>query len=446
MGVLPVTTHHLRRLVIVALAVVLPLAATSIGVAMPKAAAAAVTGTSMISATAPKSQQIVKAAAPADDSTCVTPGAICLPDGDFTVTYTVTITGSGDCAWTADIDWGDGTTDTVNYGDAGFTEEHHYTDPGLYDVSVTGSGVSTDPDGTCTFYPYSAEVEVPLSCTHTYQTTVTEYAGNDNGLPHLFSDKVTFSWCTDGNGHVQILSSSQDPTVEQSGFSFFGAQIALLKAVGLTFGVTPATAPTPAITNEPDFTSASTTASGLSFNEDLNLGQDLVALAGSAIGGAITERLAAELVVLIRSGRLGSISATLLRSWGAIATSFGVWAAQDFGLPRSWATAWLKNLPIDEIVDEVKDLGTEFATTAAETLQALNTNVTLGNVIDAVQSAIQKIGSALDFTTVDWAPQITVTVNGGRAPSADDVNDTNSKEALDIFVERPPIVMTTPES
>ena len=125
-----------------------------------------------------------------------------------------------------------------------------------------------------------------------YQTVVTEHAGDDNGLPELFTDKVTLSWCTDGSGHVQILSSSQAPSVQASGFSFSGAEIALLNTVGITFGVTPATAPVPAIDNEPSY--ASTTASGLSFNESLDLGQDLVALAGSYIGGAITDRLAAE--------------------------------------------------------------------------------------------------------------------------------------------------------
>ena len=158
------TKYHLRRrLIIVAAAVALPLTAVSVGAGSPSAAAsvtgapASVPGGSATSAAVPRS---AKAAVPADDASCVTPGAICAPGGEFSVTYTVT--GTGDCSWTASIDWGDGTTDTVDYGSAGFTEDHQYAKSGLYDVSVTGSGASSDPDTTCTFYPSNEEVEVPV--------------------------------------------------------------------------------------------------------------------------------------------------------------------------------------------------------------------------------------------------------------------------------------------
>jgi hypothetical protein len=158
------TKYHLRRrLIIFAAAVALPLTAVSVSSGSPSAAAS-VTGAAApgpgASATSAAVPRPAKAAVPADDASCVTPGAICAPGGEFSVTYTVT--GTGDCSWTASIVWGDGKTDTVDYGSAGFTADHQYAKSGVYDVSVTGSGESTDPDTTCTFYPLNEEVEVPV--------------------------------------------------------------------------------------------------------------------------------------------------------------------------------------------------------------------------------------------------------------------------------------------
>jgi len=271
------------------------------------------------------------------------------------------------------------------------------------------------------------------TCEANYQTVVTEHAGNDNGLPELYSDTVTFSWCTDGSSQVQILSSSQTSSVEASGVSFSGAQIALLKLAGITFGVTPATAPAPTIDNESSY--AATTASGVSFTEEFNLGEDLVDL---LLKPHIIDRLAERVLRLIRSGHLGRVAKELQQGWTRIVAAFDSWAAKNFGLP-DWAATWVANLPIGQIKDAIASLAEKFVSTVAQSLEALGSNPTLASVINSVQSGIQKIASALDYTTVDWAPYITVTVGSSLAPSVD---DANSKVGFDIIVENP-IVTTT---
>ena len=428
------TKYHLwRRLVSVAVAVALPLTAISVGAGNPSAAAS-VTGAEASptgpSATSAPASGPDKAAVPADAAPCIYPGAICAPGGEYTLTYTVT--GTGDCSWTASIVWGDGTTDTVDYGSAGFTEEHTYAQPGLYDVSVTGAGASTDPDTTCTFYPDDVAVEVPLSCTDTYQTVVTEHAGMFT-LPELYTDTVTFSWCRDGKGHVQILSSSQVPAVQQTGFSFSGAELKLLKLVGFTFSVTPATPPEPTIDNE--FTDAATTASGLSFNGQFNLGTALVRL----LEGYIVAQLAGPLVVLIRSGRLGLVSIEALHDWGTLIAKFTSFAASNFGLPFGLTTA-LINFPIGIIKRAAVGLAGQFAAGLTQELLTLGHNATLMSVSNAIQSVTQQIASALTYTTVLWAPQITVAVNGSLNPPS--IAPGDSQTARGINVEDP-IIETT---
>ena len=90
----------------------------------------------------------------------------------------------------------------------------------------------------------------------------------------------------------------------------------------------------------------------------------------------------------------------------------------------------------------MQSLAGKIVSTVTQTLEELNTNPTLANVIAAVKSAIQQVADALVFTVVEWAPQITVTVFSSLAPR---VYDANSKVAYGIFVE-PPIVETTPTS
>lgn len=270
------------------------------------------------------------------------------------------------------------------------------------------------------------------SCTASHKTVVTEHAGTPESLPELFTDTVTFSWCADASGHVQILTSGQAPAVETTGLSSDGVHIYIMNKVGLTFGVTPATAPVPAIHNEPDF--ASTTASGLSFYEKFDLGSDLADL----ITGFITDGLAARIVPLIRSGQLGRLSIQLLHDWGTIAAAFDSFAARNFGLPR-WAANWVANLPIAKIKDAIAGLAGQFATTLTQSLAALGRNPTMTSVINALKSGIQQVSNALDFTAVDWVPQIITEVDSSLSPF---VNNGNTQTAFGILVEDPSVTTT----
>jgi len=96
---------------------------------------------------------------PAAASECTGPG-ICLPDGVLVLTFTKT--GDPSCQFNASVNWGDGspTTRLTNFAD-GQTVQHTYP-PGMWTVSVTGSGSSPNPGVTCTFTPTSVPVEVPL--------------------------------------------------------------------------------------------------------------------------------------------------------------------------------------------------------------------------------------------------------------------------------------------
>jgi hypothetical protein len=296
---------------------------------------------------------------------------------------------------------------------------------GITSIDITDI---TDPAGIgWTNFSYTQN-----PCADNYQTTVTEHAGTDSIL-ELYTDTVTFSWCTDGNGQVQISSSSQTPTVESSGLSFDGAQIKVLNLAGFTFGVTPATPPVPAIDNEPTY--ATTTASGLSFNEQFDLGGDLAKL----LNTFVTDGLAKGLVVLIRSGKLGSLSIELMHDWGTIVSAFDAWARANFGLP-AWAANYVANLPIGKIKDAVRDLAGQFVTSLTQSLEALGQNATFASVVNALRSGVQQIASALVFTAVDWAPQIIVRVDSSLTPSVD---NGNTMTGLGISVGDP-IVTTTP--
>ena len=267
-----------------------------------------------------------------------------------------------------------------------------------------------------------------------YQTTVTENAGVVLALPQLFTDTVTVDWCTDGHGHFQILSSSQNPAVQQEGYtSPSGIELKVLSGFGITFGVTPATAPVPTIENED--TVASAIASGLSFNGQLNA----AALLAGIAAGAVTERLAAELVLLIRAGRLGAGAIELLHWYGQQVARAISWLTSHY-VPNLVAR-WLTGKPLSVLQDELQDLAEKFVATVTQTLVALNTNVTVGNAIDAIQSAIQTVTSALTFTSPLWQPEITVTIDGAAEPP---VSNTGTQEAFFTHVQDPPTETTTP--
>ena len=266
-----------------------------------------------------------------------------------------------------------------------------------------------------------------------YQTTVTEHAGVVLALPQLFTDTVTVNWCTDGNGHFQILSSNQNPTVQQEGYaSPSGIELKVLSGFGITFGVTPATAPVPTIENQD--TVASAIASGLSFNGQLNA----AALIAGIAAGAITERLAAELVLLIRAGHLGAGAIELLHWYGQQVARGISWLTSHY-VPKLVAR-WLTGKPLSILRDQLQALAGKFVAAVTLTLVALNTNVTVGTVIGAIQSAIQKVTSAVTFTRPLWQPEITVTVDGAAEPP---VSNTGTQEAFFIHVQDPPTETTT---
>lgn len=261
-----------------------------------------------------------------------------------------------------------------------------------------------------------------------YRTAVTENAGVMlAALPQLFTDKVTVDWCTDGKGHFQILSSSQNPAVQQEGYtSPSSIELKVISGFGITFGVTPATAPVPTIENED--TVASAIASGLSFNGQLNAGALLAGIAADAV----TDGLAAELVPLIRAGHLGAGAIELLHWYGQQVARGISWLRSHY-VPKLVAR-WLTGKPLNVLQTELQGLAEEFVATVTQTLEALNTNVTVGNVIHAIQSAIQKVTSALTFTRPLWQPEITVTIDGAAEPV---VSNTGTQEAFFIHVDDP---------
>jgi hypothetical protein len=277
-----------------------------------------------------------------------------------------------------------------------------------------------------------SEPSPPPACAAAdHHTVVTEHAGVD-ALPELFTDKVALSWCAESGSQPQIFLGSQSSSVEESGVSLSGILLALDNEAGLTFGVTPAAAPNPAIDNGQN--SASITASGLSFHETLDLGQDLVAV----IPAGLLAKVGAKLLPLLGSGQLARLSTQLSALWTQAVTAIAAALTKDFGLPK-WVAKFLADFGLGKIVDAVKNKEEKFAAQAITSLTALGSHPTLTSVVNALESVIKTAANALIFTTKLWGPRITVTVASGREPS---VKDSGSYVGLWVDVQTPPPATT----
>jgi hypothetical protein len=341
------------------------------------------------------------------------------------------------CSFAGTVTWGDGSEQDFSFnggpdGTVFDVADYTYKKAGTYSIAVSDEVVS----GPCTWGDFTVSFTYQTNpCTHDYRTAVTERAGTDNDR-ELFTDTVTFSWCA-GSG-VQVTSSGQVAEVKKPGFgSLSGLHYKLLKIAGITFWATPASAPEPVIDNEP--ASASVTASGLTYDQEFDLGSDLADL----LTTVLTDGLARPLVPLIRSGKLGALSIKLLHEWGTVVAKFDAFAAKHFGLPN-WAANYLANLPIGKIKDAVAGLAGSFVSTLTQSLAALGHNATLAAVVSTLQAGIQQISAALDFITPLWQPRITVTVTADSA-LAPAVSDEGTQTAFGTYVEEP-VIKTTPSS
>jgi len=106
--------------------------------------------------------QAESAARPRGGPVCDPPADVCLSQGILQFN----LFGGPGCAWHADIDWGDGTSDSIDYNAPGTDVLHTYPGRGYYEVSYTGSGTPLQPDITCTFENGTETVGWPLLQPH----------------------------------------------------------------------------------------------------------------------------------------------------------------------------------------------------------------------------------------------------------------------------------------
>ena len=76
----------------------------------------------------------------------------CIPDGVFTITFSVSGDTSG-CVSNATVNWGDGVINNVSNIVDVQTITHTYDAPGIYTVQITRSGTPASPGVICTFNP-----------------------------------------------------------------------------------------------------------------------------------------------------------------------------------------------------------------------------------------------------------------------------------------------------
>jgi hypothetical protein len=279
---------------------------------------------------------------------------------------------------------GNSVTFTFDYPSGSIQGKRTYTGTISQSGAVSGTwaqtGSETPNNGTWTLAGKAVTSSPSSMCDAAdNQTIVTQQAGVPS-FPGLFTEKIALSWCADSGSQPQIFSSSQSSSVEDSGFSLSGLLLELYKTAGLTFGVTPGTAPDTTI----DTGSASVTASGFSFNQTLNLGQDLITL----IPSGLLARAGLRLLPLLRSGQLTRLSKQLPALWTAAVTTLATALADGFGLPN-WVAKLLADFELGKLVDKVKEHAEQFATQAFTSLAALGRHPTLTSVINALESAIK---------------------------------------------------------
>jgi hypothetical protein len=327
---------------------------------------------------------------------------------------------------------GDSVTFTFNYPSGSVQGTRTYTGTISSAGAVSGNwsqtGSEVPDNGTWTLgtnaVPVTTSPPTPTCGDTEHYTVITQYAGEPT-LPELFTDKIDFSWCAAPGSPPQIFAGSQTPTVEESGFHPSGILLALYNTAGITFTVTPATAPNPAVIS--GATSASVTASGLSYNLSLNLGQDLIAL----IPSALLARLGLKLLPFLRTGQLARARTQLAALWAGAAAATATALRNGFGLP-AWVARSLAKFGLDKLVSAVKGYAEQFAAQAAASLAALGQNPTLTRVVSALESAIKTIAGALTFTTELWGPRITATVNPGDQTPAVTDKDSYKDPFIDV--------------
>jgi hypothetical protein len=132
----------------------------------------------------PVSGRLALESAGKGSGTCQDPGAVCLPDGIYTIT--VGNTNPAACRFDVSISWGDGAADSFSIGPTRDVS-HHYTYPGVYTISVSGVGTPLESGATCTGDSGTVRVEVPAAPEITQKA---ESLGEVSGLAGSFAERL----------------------------------------------------------------------------------------------------------------------------------------------------------------------------------------------------------------------------------------------------------------
>jgi hypothetical protein len=334
---------------------------------------------------------------------------------------------------------GNNVTFTFDYPSGSVQGKRTYTGTISQSGAVSGTWTQTGSEvpnnGTWTLtgkaVPGATPSPSPTCEAAQHQTVVTQHAGFPD-IAELFTDVITFSWCGGpGGNQPQILSSYQSSKVAESGFgSLSGILLKLSEVAGVTFGVTPATAPTPSVDNGSD--SASTTASGLAFYQSINVGHIILLL----IPSSLLAKVGLKLLPFLRTGQIALLRTQLQALWSGAVQRLASGLSQGFGLPK-WAANVLADFGLGKLVDAAKDRDEKFVEQAILSLAALGSHPALASVVNALQSAIKTATEALTSRTELWGPKITVTVRSGQFTG--DYQDSY----IDLFLDVSKLHQTT---